>query len=80
MKPEPIETLRKQHKDEWIVLRVTKTDKWDTPLEGEVIGHSPTRAGASEIQRGLQGDIMICFGGPPMKEGHIAILYGHLPL
>jgi len=38
-----IEKLKKKYKDEWLLIKITKTDKRDRPIEGEVLLHSKNR-------------------------------------
>lgn len=33
-------TVRRKYRDEWVALRVLRTDKADAPVEGEVVAHS----------------------------------------
>jgi hypothetical protein len=76
MNAQPIEILREQFKDNWLVIRVTKTDRLNQPVAGEVLFHSPDRGAVWEYQQGLQDDIYITFAGPIVPEGRIVIL-GH---
>ena len=43
MADQTIEEIERAHPEEWIVIRVTKTDKNDDPIRGEVLSHSPDR-------------------------------------
>lgn len=77
MNAQPITVLREQFAGDWLVIRVTKTDRLNQPLEGEVLFHSPDRDAVWEYQRGLKDDIYITFAGPIVPEGEIFILGHH---
>lgn len=38
-----IATIRETFVDEWVAAKVTKVDKADVPLAGEIITHSPEK-------------------------------------
>lgn len=38
-----IEEIKKKHKDEWVLVEVTKCDELGQPIEGKVIAHSKNR-------------------------------------
>ncbi len=76
MQPKPLEELYKEFPDEWLLIRVTKTDRQNYPLEGVVLFHSPSRQEISKHRREVEGDILICFGGPPVPPGMEMLLYG----
>jgi hypothetical protein len=76
MPSKPLEELYKEFPDEWLLIRVTKTDRQNYPLEGEVIFHSLDRKEISKHARGMEGDLLITFGGPIVPPGMEILLYG----
>ena len=77
MKPEPIEEIHRKHHNEWLLIRVTKTDRYDTPLEGILLFHTQKRLEIWEKQHGLEGDILIDFSGDFVPKDTEVILYGN---
>ena len=52
-----IATIRKTFVDEWIAAEVTKVDKADVPLAGEVITHSPDK---QEVYQAVKAYLARC--------------------
>ncbi|MFN4180682.1 MAG: hypothetical protein ACK4I8_10245 [Armatimonadota bacterium] len=77
-KPEPIEEIRKRHKDEWLLIKVTKHDRNGMPLEGILLFHSPDRNALNEAVTAAfkQGEkeLLTCFAGPLVPEGWEVVL------
>ena len=69
-----IATIRETFVDEWVAAEVTKVDKADVPLAGEVITHSPDK---QEVYQAVQAYLTRCptartfifFTGEPIPEG-----------
>ena len=69
-----IATIRETFVDEWVAAEVTKVDKADVPLAGEVITHSPDK---QEVYRAVKAYLVqyptartfIFFAGEPIPEG-----------
>ena len=77
MNAQPIEILREQFKDNWLVIRVTKTDRLNQPVAGEVLFHHPDHDAAWDYCDGLEDDIYVTFAGPSVPEREIFILGYH---
>lgn len=69
-----IDKIKKQYKDEWLLIKVTVTDKLDRPTEGEVLLHSKNRDEVYEAQRDLKNDLYITYSGELPKKGFAAAL------
>jgi hypothetical protein len=80
MDPEPLKQIHRKFHNEWLLIRVTKTDRYNIPLEGIVLHHSPSRKEISAKQRGLEGKILIEFVGDFVPKGMEVILFGNFPL
>jgi hypothetical protein len=69
-----IAAIREAFADEWVAAEVTKVDKADVPLAGEVIAHSP---GKQEVYQAVKAYLVrrptartfIFFAGDPIPEG-----------
>jgi hypothetical protein len=69
-----IAAIRETFVDEWVAAEVTKVDKADVPLAGEVITHSPDK---QEVYRVVKAYLAqhptartyIFFTGNPIPEG-----------
>ena len=69
-----IATIRKTFVDEWVAAEVTKVDKADVPLAGDVITHSPDKqevyqAVQAYLARSPTARTFIFFTGDPIPEG-----------
>jgi len=66
--------IRETFVDEWVAAEVTKVDKADVPLAGEVITHSPDK---QEVYQAVKAYLaqdptartFIFFTGEPIPEG-----------
>lgn len=65
-----IESLMKQHANEWLAIQVTKYHDGQ-PLEGELVYHSPHRDEVWEKTKDKK-KLYIAYAGPPLKEGYAA--------
>ena len=69
-----IAAIRETFVDEWVAAEVTKVDKADVPLAGEVITHSPDK---QEVYQAVKAYLAqrptartyIFFTGAPIPEG-----------
>jgi hypothetical protein len=73
MKPENIEEIRKRIKDEWLLIDVTKVDKYNQPLEGQLLAHTKDRDEIWRRFRENKGDLLVEFSGEPLEEGTVAM-------
>lgn len=69
-----ITAIKKTFVDEWVATEVTKVDKADVPLAGEVITHSPDKqevyqAVKAYLARRPTARTFIFFTGDPIPEG-----------
>lgn len=74
MKPERIEKIRKRIKDEWLLIDVTKVDKYNQPLEGWLIAHTKDRDEIWQRFRENKGDLLVEFSGALIEEGTVAMI------
>jgi monomeric isocitrate dehydrogenase len=68
-----IVTIRETFVDEWVAAEVTKTDKSDVPVAGEVIIHSPEKRQVYQkvktyLTQHPTARIFIFFTGDPIPE------------
>lgn len=72
-----IEEVKKQFKDEWVLLEVTKEDDSHQPLEVNVLTHSQNRDDVYDAllktKEGLH--VAIIFTGELIKEGYAAAFF-----
>jgi len=71
-----IHKLEKQYKAEWLLIRVTQSDKEDNPIEGELLAHSKDRETIYELQKTLGGDLYITYTGTFPKKGFATLFRG----
>ena len=71
-----IEELKKRYKDEWLLIKITKTDKQDRPIEGEVLFHSKNRDEIYEAQKNLKEYLYITYSGEMPKKGFAVAFHG----
>lgn len=74
MQPKSLEELHREFPDEWLLIRVTKTDRYNVPLEGVVLFHSPDRDEIVKVDDGLEGDILVDYSGDPVPKGWEVLL------
>jgi hypothetical protein len=73
-----IVAMRKTFVDEWVAAEVTKTDKADVPLAGEVISHSPEKhhvyqTAKTYLTQHPTARMFIFFAGDPIPE-HVEVM------
>ena len=64
-----IEKIKKKYRNEWLLIKVTKADEKDQPVEGDVIVHSKSRDDIYEAQKGIKNDVYITYSGELPKKG-----------
>ncbi|MFA0731061.1 MAG: hypothetical protein LKKZDAJK_000982 [Candidatus Fervidibacter sp.] len=84
-KSEPMEELRKRYKDEWLVVLVTKHDRYGLPSEGILLARCPDKYKVHETilalrEQGEKGELYSFFTGPTIPEGWEAVLHGNCSL
>lgn len=79
-KPETIKEIEKRFDGEWVAVLVTKVDRFNVPLAGIVLAHTPDHDEIWDKARELTGDILVMYAGDPVPAGTEVILCGHLPL
>lgn len=73
-----IAAIRETFVDEWVAAEVTKTDKADVPLTGEVIFHNPEKQCVyqgvkAHLARHPTARMFIFFTGDPIPE-HVEVM------
>jgi len=71
-----IEELKRRYKDEWLLIRITRTDEQDQPVEGDVLLHSKDRDEIYEAQKNLKDYLYITYSGEMPKKGFAVAFYG----
>ncbi|MDI6821542.1 MAG: hypothetical protein QMD66_01490 [Actinomycetota bacterium] len=71
-----VDEIKKKYRDEWVLLRVLKTDDLGHPIEGEVIAHSKARDEIYEKQSKVRGDIALFYTGEIPKKGYAVAFHG----
>lgn len=69
-----ISALREAFQDEWVAADVTKVDKFDVPLAGILITHSPDKSQVYKTVKAYlvehpSARLFIFFAGDPIPEG-----------
>ena len=75
MADQTIAEIEQAHPDEWLVIRVTKKNKNDEPLRGEVLSHSPDRDEAYKVLWAHRDEkyLMTTFTGR-LPKGRVVVL------
>ena len=71
-----IEEIKKRYKEEWLLIKVTKTDEKDQPVEGELLFHSKSRDEIYELQKKFKGDLYITYSGRLPRKGFAVAFSG----
>ena len=71
-----IEKIKKKYKNEWLLIKVTKADEKDQPIEGDVVVHSKSRDEIYEAQKGINNDFYITYSGELPRKGFAVAFYG----
>lgn len=73
-KQEKIDTLKKKHKKEWLLIRPTKIDKLSNPLQGILLAHSKSRDEIYHLAKKVKEHIYITFADDFLPKGY-AVVY-----
>ena len=65
---------QKRIKDEWLLIDVTKVNRYDEPLEGRLLAHTKDRDEIWQRLRENKGDLLVEFSGEPIEEGTVAMI------
>jgi len=68
---ERIEDLKRAHVGEWLAIDIG-SQNGDTPLEGNLVYHSPSRDDVWQHIRRDQRRLYVTFAGPLLEEGYAA--------
>ena len=71
-----IDDLKEQHKDEWLLIKVKKTNELNEPIEGELIAHSKSRDEIYEKMKTVEGHTYTVYSGEIPKKGYAVAFYG----
>ncbi len=71
-----ISDIMKKYKNEWILIKITKTNEKDEPVEGELIFHSKNRDEVYELQKKLKGYLYVTYSGELPKKGFAVAFCG----
>ena len=72
-----IEQIKKQHKNQWILIEVSKEDAVSQPLEGEILKYGSSRDAIYDaLLKTPEGSrVAVLFTGKPLKEGYAAAFF-----
>lgn len=67
-------TVFRRYPGEWVAMRVTRVDRADVPVEGELVAHATERRALHAMARRFRADhpdarVFIFFAGNPIPEG-----------
>lgn len=71
-----IEELKAQYKNEWLLIKVEKTDELNRPTEGELIAHSSNRDEIYSKMKKVKGHTYTLYSGKIPKKGYAVAFYG----
>ena len=70
-----IEGIKEKYKDEWLLIRVIRTDELNRPIEGELIFHSKDRDEVYTKMKQVKGHTYTLYTGKIPKEGYAVAFY-----
>ncbi len=71
MTSQRIENMRKKYRNEWLLIKVTKTDEsTTTPLSGHLLAHSPDRDVIYKRSMAQKGLIFIDHAQKKLPKGY----------
>ena len=65
-----IEEIKQKYKDEWVLIKVIKTDELNRPIKGELIFHSKNRDEVYAKMKQIKGHTYTLYTGKIPKEGY----------
>jgi len=71
-----IKELKKEYKDEWLLIKVEKTNELNEPVEGELIAHSKRRDEIYDKMKTVEGHTYTVYAGEIPKKGFAVAFYG----
>ncbi len=72
-----IEEIKRQFKDEWVLIEVTKADKNGSPVEGKLIAHSRNRDDTYDsMKKTLAKNLAHFYTGEIPKKGYAVAFCG----
>lgn len=72
-----IEEVKEKYKDEWVLIKVLKTDELNRPIEGEVLFHSKNRDEVYAKMKEVKGHTYTLYTGEIPKEGYAVAFDGY---
>lgn len=69
-----VSEARHRYRDEWVALRVLRTNRYDVPLAGDVVVHARDRGVFDQEERAYrmahpEQRLFVFFAGEPIPEG-----------
>lgn len=65
-----IEEIKEKYKDEWVLIKVQKTDKLNRPIEGGLIAHSKSRDEIYSKMKETKGHTYTLYTGKIPEKGY----------
>jgi hypothetical protein len=65
-----ISDIKKKYKNEWVLLKVDKTDELNQPIAGKLIAHSKNRDDVYSKMKKTKGHTYTLYTGPFPREGY----------
>ena len=75
-----IEHIKQEHKDEWLLIHVERTDELNRPIEGRLVAHSKSRDEIYQRMKTVKGHTYTVYSGKIPKKGYAVAFYGSLSL
>jgi Cu2+-containing amine oxidase len=67
---ERIKNLEKQYSEEWLLVEVTKEDRYGNPVEGNLLEHNPVKENVVKKSKKLKADLALFYSGKIPKKGY----------
>ncbi len=72
-----IEEIKRQYRDEWVLMEVTKSDDKGNPLEGKVVSHSRNRDDTyNSMKKIMIKNLAHFYTGEIPKKGYVVAFCG----
>ncbi len=71
-----IEEIKRKYGNQWLLIKVKKTDELNRPIEGELVAHSKNRDEIYTTMKGIKEHTYTVYSGKIPKKGFAVAFYG----
>jgi len=71
----PIINFKRKFKKEWLLIKPTKIDKTNNPLQGILLAHSKSREEIYHVAQKIKAHLYITFSEDSLPKGYAVAFY-----